>query len=115
MAQSEQECTVLCDQLKQHYSSKKLSDTERTLVKAFLDYFLSQWGPGSHAMNWFAGANPFSITNNQGQEGYHKEVKRNHTFRSKLPMGQFFQAMEQLVRLFSSFLTLLSQIFFHLY
>ena len=115
MAQSEQEFTVLCDQLEQHYTRKKLSGTERTLVKAFLDYFLAQWGPGSHAMNWFAGANPFSITNNQGQEGYHKEVKRNHTFRSEQPLGQFFQAMEQLVRIFSSFITLLSQIFIYLY
>ena len=53
-------------------------------------------------MNWFTGAHPCSITNNQGQEGYYKEVKRNHTFRSELTLGQFFQAMEQLVRRFSS-------------
>ena len=111
MAQSEEEFIVLCNKLKQHYTSMKLSDNECTLVKAFLEYFLTQWGPGSHAMNWFAGANPFSITNNQGQEGYHKEVKRNHTFRSELPLGQFFQAMEQLVRLLSSFLTIISLIF----
>ena len=104
MAQSEQELTVLCDQLKQHYTHKKLSDTEHTLMKAQLDHFLAQWGPGSHAMNWFTGAHP-----------YYKEVKRNHTFRSTLTLGQFFQVMEQLLRQFSSFLTLSSHIFIHLY
>ena len=39
----------------------------------------------------------------QGMEGTHKEVKANHTFRSGLPLGQFIQMLEQLVKPFTSF------------
>ena len=100
MAQSPPEFVVVVKLLHRHYTKeKKLSRTELALVTTFFEYFLAQWGPGSHAQNWFAGANPFSLTNNQGQEGYHKEVKRNHTFRSEFPLPQFIQAMEQLVSL----------------
>ena len=100
MAQSPPEFVVVVKLLHRHYTKeKKLSGTELALVTTFFEYFLAQWGPGSHAQNWFAGANPFSLTNNQGQEGYHKEVKRNHTFRSEFSLPQFIQAMEQLVSL----------------
>ena len=65
MAQSEAEFDVVCNQLKSHYLEQELSERERTLVTDFMDYFLSQWGPGSHTAQWYAGAHPFSLTNNQ--------------------------------------------------
>ena len=44
---------------------RELSESERKLVTDFITYFLAQWGPGSHAAQWYAGAHPFSLTNNQ--------------------------------------------------
>ena len=96
-AQSENEFTILCHHLRKHYLEQRLIPTEMVPVRTFFDYFLNQWGPGSHVMNWFAGSNPFNITNNQGLEGTHKEMKKNHTFRSELPIGQFFRVTKRLV------------------
>ena len=39
----------------------------------------------------------------QGMEGTHKEFKANHTFRTELPLGQFIQMLEQLVKSFTLF------------
>ena len=39
----------------------------------------------------------------QGMEGTHKEVKANHTSCSELPLGQFIQMLEQLVKPFTSY------------
>ena len=131
MAQSEAEFNLVCEQYKEHYLQQELSELERKLVTDFITYFLAQWGPGSHAAQWYAGAHPFSLTNNQvinrlsiskrknacvfysdvvkkmrslqGMEGTHKEVKANHTSCSELPLGQFIQMLEQLVKPFTSF------------
>ena len=96
-AQSEEEFVVLCQKLQSHYLKMKLSPRENKPVKQFLDYFMAQWGPNSHVMNWFAGSHPFNLTNNQGIEGTHKELKKNHTFREELPVGQFFQVVGRVV------------------
>ena len=123
MAQSEAEFNLVCKQYKEHYLQQELSELERKLVTDFIGYFLAQWGPGSHAAQWYAGAHPFSLTNNQvifwfpfhrkftgiserkssinsvqGLEGFHREEKANHTFRTELPLGQFIQMLEQLVK-----------------
>ena len=117
MVQSEAEFEDVCKKYKRHYLQQELTDVERKLVMDFVEYFLAQWGPGSHASKWYAGAHPFSLTNNQvqsdlqrifgelflnlfsnqGMEGNHKEIKANHTFRTELPLGQFIQVLEQLV------------------
>ena len=123
MAQSEAEFELVCKKFKSHYLEQDLSEVERKLVTDFIEYFLSQWGPGSHAAGWYAGAHPFSLTNNQvccqfffkcfsivpffiqlvqGLEGTHKEVKQNHTFRTELPLGQLIQMLEQLVILLAN-------------
>ena len=65
MAQSEAEFNLVCEQYKEHYLQQELSELERKLVTDFITYFLAQWGPGSHAAQWYAGAHPFSLTNNQ--------------------------------------------------
>ena len=65
MAQSEAEFNLVCQQYKEHYEQQQLSEEERKLVTDFMTYFLAQWGPGSHAAQWYAGAHPFSLTNNQ--------------------------------------------------
>ena len=65
MAQSEAEFELVCEKFKSHYLEQDLSEVERKLVTDFIEYFLSQWGPGSHAAGWYAGAHPFSLTNNQ--------------------------------------------------
>ena len=38
---------------------------DRVRLPCWAHVFLSQWGPGSHAAGWYAGAHPFSLTNNQ--------------------------------------------------
>ena len=65
MAQSEAEFELVCEKFKSHYLEQDLGEVERKLVTDFVEYFLSQWGPGSHAAGWYAGAHPFSLTNNQ--------------------------------------------------
>ena len=65
MVESEAEFTIVCEKFKLHYLEQDLSELERKLVSDFITYFLGQWGPGSHAANWYAGAHPFSLTNNQ--------------------------------------------------
>ena len=65
MAQSEAEFNLVCEQYKEHYLQQELRELERKLVTDFITYFLAQWGPGSHAAQWYAGAHPFSLTNNQ--------------------------------------------------
>ena len=61
----EAEFEDVCKKYKRHYLQQELTDVERKLVMDFVEYFLAQWGPGSHASKWYAGAHPFSLTNNQ--------------------------------------------------
>ena len=65
MAQSEAEFELVCEKFKSHYLEQDLGEVERKLVTDFVEYFLSQWGPRNHAAGWYAGAHPFSLTNNQ--------------------------------------------------
>ena len=67
MVQSEAEFEDVRKKYERHYLQQELTDVERELVMDFVEYFLAQWGPGSHASKWYAGAHPFSLTNNQVQ------------------------------------------------
>jgi hypothetical protein len=98
MMQTDVEFQLCIKLLVKHYSNLKLPKDIKKAVVEFFDYFVKQWGPGSHVQNWFAGANPFGVSNNQGLEGTHKEVKKNHTFRSLLRLGEFFGVVCRLVR-----------------
>ena len=56
--------------LVEHYTTlPDLTAKAATATSNFFQYFLTQWGPDSHVSNWFAGAHPFVLTNNQGSEG----------------------------------------------
>ena len=118
MCQTAAEFNRLTELLVQHYSTNPaLSANELTLVSSFFDYFLQQWGPGSHVQNWYAGdcsktqrnhylhiphcagSHPFAVDNNQGLEGTHAQYKKDHTFRSEVPLSEFVQITENLVRL----------------
>ena len=56
MTQTADEFNRLTDLLVKHYTSNPaLSANELDLVTTFFDYFLQQWGPGSHVQNWYAG------------------------------------------------------------
>ena len=98
MAQTESEFHIILKLLMEHYLRKNLTKKEMSSITLFFKYFMKQWGPGSHVQNWYAGAHPFFVASNQGLEGTHKALKKEHTFRSELPMGQFVQTAENLVR-----------------
>ena len=105
MCQTKEEFEALTRLIKEHYCSlATLTAHELSLVKTFFSYFLTQWGPGSHVENWYAGAHPFAIINNQGLEGTHKQYKKDHTFRSEVPLTEFIQITENLVRFHLFFL-----------
>ena len=56
MTQTAAEFNRLTDLLVKHSSTNPaLSANELNLVTTFFDYFLQQWGPGSHVQNWYAG------------------------------------------------------------
>ena len=52
---------------------------------------------GQCVSNWFAGAHPFDLTNNQGMEGTYAQIKAHHTFRSEVSLNEFLQITENLV------------------
>lgn len=39
--------------------------------------------------NWYAGYSPFVPSHNNGQEGFHNHIKRDHTLRERLPVNTF--------------------------
>ena len=56
MTQTAAEFNRLTDLLVKHYSTNPaLNSTELDHVSTFFNYFLQQWGPGSHVQNWYAG------------------------------------------------------------
>ena len=56
MCQTAAEFNRLTELLVQHYSTNPaLSVSDLSLVSSFFEYFLLQWGPGSHVQNWYAG------------------------------------------------------------
>ena len=92
MWQTKEEFEALTNLLKEHYCSlATLTANELILVNTFFSYFLSQWGPGSKVENWCAGAHPFTIINNQGLEGTHKQYKKDHNIRSEVALTVFIQ------------------------
>ena len=53
------------------------NEDEKAALKKFFNYFESVWGPASNVKNWFAGSNPWNITQNQGIEGKNKAIKKS--------------------------------------
>lgn len=51
---------------------------------------------GDHK-NWFEGAAEFVPSHNNGVESHNSNIKRNYTFRKRLPLNQFFDAVNEMV------------------
>ena len=51
----------------------------KAALKRFFKYMRGVWVK-SREFRWYEGANPWSVSNNQGVEGKNKEIKQSHTF-----------------------------------
>lgn len=58
------------------------------LEPEFCTYFDSEW-LDDETQNWYAGYTSFAPNHNNGQEGYHEHIKRDHTLRERLPVNTF--------------------------
>jgi hypothetical protein len=76
---------------------KKYSDPR---VVDFLTYFREQWIEKNE--NWFEGAAPGYPSTNNGLESTNSAVKREHTFRERLPLGQFLCVVTEMVEKWSN-------------
>lgn len=66
---------------------EKWLDTESN----FVEYFEKEW-LGSHS-NWFEGAAQYTPSTNNALESHNATIKRNITFRRRLPLEEFLIAM----------------------
>ena len=65
------------DLLESKYAENSNPDMEVAL-KRFFKYMRAVWVE-SREFRWYEGANPWSVSNNQGVEGKNKEIKQSHT------------------------------------
>ena len=70
------------------------AEEEDALVK-FFKYVADSWGP---VRNWFAGSNPYSLTQNQGIEGKNKAIKSSYTFKTRVSIGKLFKIVVVMFR-----------------
>lgn len=68
-------------------------------IKTFVDYFEGEWLRKNAA--WYEGAARGCPSTNNGLEATNSWVKRNHTLRERLPVGQFVNSITDLVRQWS--------------
>lgn len=68
-------------------------------VTKFLAYFRAQWVVKNNA--WFEGAAPGQPSTNNGIEATNAVIKREHTFRERLPIGHFLHSAIELVEKWS--------------
>lgn len=61
----------------------------------FIQYFKREWL--TSRCNWFEGAADYTPSTNNALESHNSNIKRNWTFRKRLPMNQFFNAMIEMV------------------
>ena len=54
--------------------------------------------PTSGVKNWFAGANPWHVSQNQGTEGKNKAIKKSYTFKTRVGIGKFFDIIVKMLR-----------------
>lgn len=57
----------------------------------FIAYFKKEWLE-AHS-NWFEGSGVYIPSHNNGIESHNANIKRNWTFRKRLPLNQFFTAI----------------------
>ena len=80
------------------YKGDGYTEDETQALDVFFKYFESTWGPGSHMKNWYAGANPWSITQNQGIEGKNQAIKKSYTFKSRVSIGRLFEITKTMLK-----------------
>ncbi|KAK7601130.1 hypothetical protein V9T40_008571 [Parthenolecanium corni] len=78
----------------------KWATTNDRHVKDFVDYFNEQWL--SKNSKWFEGAAVGYPSTNNGKESTNAVIKREHTLRERLPVGQFLNSVMELLMKWSS-------------
>ncbi|XP_077289789.1 uncharacterized protein LOC143913700 [Arctopsyche grandis] len=74
---------------------KKWNDKKDVEITTFIEYFKSVWLESNRY--WYVGArNHFPITNN-GLQSTNAVIKKEHTIRERLPVGQFLEVLENLI------------------
>jgi len=92
---NEQSFLSVFNLLEMKYLDNDDSDLTAALER-FFSYMKEVWVE-SREFRWYEGANPWSVSNNQGVEGKNKEIKQSHTFRQRLDMGSLFTVMLNMV------------------
>ena len=69
-------------------------------VKEFLKYFEKQWLNKNDS--WYEGAAIGYPSTNNGIEATNSVLKKHYTFRERLPVGQFFILMENIINNWST-------------
>jgi len=83
-------CTLFID---------KWSKTTDTEVKECVDYFITHWIRSNNS--WYEGIAVGHPSTNNGLEATNAVIKQEHTFRERLPVGQFFISLEDLLHKWS--------------
>ena len=97
MVQTEQEFINVYELFEKKYMEGNFIGKEKEAIEIFFSYFRAQWGPGSHVSKWYEGANPFSISSNQGVENKNLEIKDDFSYRERLDMTKFVKMQEGIV------------------
>ena len=69
-----------------------LDSNTKTSLQSFFQYLQMTW-VNSPESNWYEGAHPYGVSNNQGIEGVNQSIKDGHTCRKRLPLGRFCDVM----------------------
>lgn len=78
---------------------KKWRREKDPVVVHFVQYFQDQWL--SSNASWFEGAAPGFPSTNNGLEATNSWIKRGHTLRERLPVGQFLTSVIELLETWS--------------
>ena len=74
---------------------EKWSSVKDAKVQDFVRYFQSNWLMKNNL--WYLGAATGYPLPNNGLEATNSTIKREHTLRQRLPVGQFLRKVQQLV------------------
>ena len=91
-ADSKESFLYLAKVLEQKYQDCSFDSNTKTSLQDFFQYLEMTW-VNSPESNWYEGAHPYGVSNNQGIEGVNKSIKDGHTCRKRLPLGRFCDVM----------------------
>ena len=84
-----------------YLKNSSYNNKEKAALISFFCYLRKQWGPGSPVYLWFEHGNPWSVSHNQSLKGKNTDIKRNHTFKVRVPLGRMIQILERMLCEFS--------------